>query len=259
MNIPLEDGFSDILNKARRGMGADTVPYASLLDGVWNQPTAENACRAWGLSFPALKAIAGQAWYPESGPLPDGLAIFTTPFSEMTVNSYLVWDPGTREAAAFDTGSDCSEILEKLKSAELKLAGLFLTHTHGDHIFDFDRLVEKTGATAHVSAAEPFDGAVAFATGAGFELGNLRIESVATPGHSPGGTSYIVHGLERPVMIVGDALFAGSVGGIGAGYHEALEKIREGILSRSEKTLLCPGHGPLTTVSEEKRHNPFFA
>ena len=82
----------------------------------------------------------------------------------------------------------------------------------------------------------------------------------ATPGHSPGGTTYVVTGIEPPVAVVGDALFAGSMGGVSPqNYPSALEANRANILGLSEDTLLCPGHGPVTTVTLERKHNPFYA
>ena len=87
----------------------------------------------------------------------------------------------------------------------------------------------------------------------------LGIESRRTAGHSPGGLSYLISGARQPMMVVGDALFAGSIGGIREGsYAEALEHIRHQILSLPEDTRLLPGHGPASTVGEERRSNPFF-
>ena len=64
--------------------------------------------------------------------------------------------------------------------------------------------------------------------------------------------------MPAPVAIVGDALFAGSMGGGMVSYEDALQNNREKILTLSDDTVLCPGHGPLSTVSQEKSHNPFF-
>jgi glyoxylase-like metal-dependent hydrolase (beta-lactamase superfamily II) len=73
-----------------------------------------------------------------------------------------------------------------------------------------------------------------------------------------GGITFVVEGLERPVAIVGDAIFAGSMGGGMISYEDALRTNREKIMALSDVTILCPGHGPLTTVLEEKTNNPFF-
>ncbi len=75
----------------------------------------------------------------------------------------------------------------------------------------------------------------------------------------PGGTTFFVRGLDRPVAIVGDSLFAGSMGGGNVSYADAIRNNLEKILTLPDNTVLCPGHGPLTTVGEEKTHNAFFA
>ena len=80
-----------------------------------------------------------------------------------------------------------------------------------------------------------------------------------TSGHSPGGMTYVVMGLERPIAVVGDSLFAGSMGGGNVSYEDAIRNNREKILNLPDETIVCPGHGPLTTVGKEKRENPFFA
>jgi glyoxylase-like metal-dependent hydrolase (beta-lactamase superfamily II) len=110
----------------------------------------------------------------------------------------------------------------------------------------------------HVSEAEAIDKAATFQPGVTFSLGRLQIETRDTSGHSTGGTTYHIHGLDRPLAIVGDALFAGSVGGIKSDYRAALKKIRDNILSAQDNTILACGHGPLTTVIQEKTSNPFF-
>jgi glyoxylase-like metal-dependent hydrolase (beta-lactamase superfamily II) len=90
------------------------------------------------------------------------------------------------------------------------------------------------------------------------ELCGLKIRAVLTNGHSKGALSYIVTGLERQVAFVGDSLFSLSMGGAKRAYRLALKNNREKLLSLSGDTILCPGHGPMTTVAEELAHNPFF-
>ncbi len=92
-------------------------------------------------------------------------------------------------------------------------------------------------------------------------LGSLRITNRDTPGHAEDGTTYIIGTWPEDaphVAIVGDALFAGSIGRGHPSWELARQKVREQIFSLPPDTLLCPGHGPLTTVAEEKEHNPFF-
>ena len=71
--------------------------------------------------------------------------------------------------------------------------------------------------------------------------------------------TYVVTGLARPIAIVGDSLFAGSMGGGNVSYQDALRTNLEKILTLPNETIICPGHGPMTTVGEEKQNNPFFA
>jgi glyoxylase-like metal-dependent hydrolase (beta-lactamase superfamily II) len=242
MKIPLEDGFEDIIGKAQRGLKITVSPD-------------DAGIRQLGLNVAALRAIANKTWYPnDPGPI-DGLVCFNTPYGDMTVNSYVVFDPVSKAAGAFDTGADCSGML----TLPVKIQQIFLTHIHGDHILELDRLMEKTGARAYVSEREPIEGATPFADGTTFSIGNLRVETRRTSGHARGGVTYIVTGLRKRLAIVGDAVFAGSMGGGAVSYDEALRTNRENIMTLPDDTVICPGHGPLTTVGEEKIHNAFLA
>jgi len=133
-----------------------------------------------------------------------------------------------------------------------------LTHTHPDHIAELARLKRETGAPAHVCQLEAIDGAEPFSEGQSFQAGGLRIGTRLTSGHSAGGITYVITGLARPVAVVGDSLFAGSMGGGMVSYADAINNNRTKVLALPNETILCPGHGPLTTVGEEKVHNPFF-
>jgi len=267
MPIPLEDNFADVVGKAQRGLGfAD--PELAARAGVsvselkkvkaehYDAAVLRKIAPVLGLNAHALAELP--QYRPASVEV-SGLASFSTAYGGMRVNSYLVWDTASGEAAAFDTGTDCTAILEMLHSKKLKLTGIFLTHTHGDHVADLDRLRSETGVPVFVSNREPLRGAEPFEAGREFPCGRLRIETRSTWGHSRGGTTYVIHGLERPVAVVGDAVFAGSMGGGMVSYADALRTNCEQILTLPPETVLCPGHGPLTTVREERHHNPFFA
>jgi glyoxylase-like metal-dependent hydrolase (beta-lactamase superfamily II) len=115
-----------------------------------------------------------------------------------------------------------------------------------------------TGAPAYVSAAEALEGAEPIEAGRVFEVGKLRIEARKTTGHSRGGLSYYVTGLASPLVVVGDALFAGSMGGGMVSWADALANNRREIFTLPDETIICPGHGPLTTVGLEKAHNPCY-
>lgn len=269
MQIPLEDNFNDIVGKAMRGRGLDDSSVAAqagltasqvqqLREGEWNANAARKVAPVLRLGADALVGIGEKSYRPVPVAIP-GLAQFNTPYDDMTVNSYLAWDERTREAVAFDTGADCTEMLALLRDKNLSLSTILLTHTHGDHIFDLDRLKEKTGAPAFVGDREPIAGAQTFAVGKEFQVGSLKIGTRLTWGHSKGGITFVIQGLSRPVAIVGDAVFAGSMGGGGVSYADALGTNKAEILTLSDDTIICPGHGPMTTVGEEQRNNPFFA
>ena len=267
--IPLEDTPADIVGKAMRGLkladsevaekaGVSAAEVASFRAGGFDEEVARAVAPLLHLNAGALVAMGKKEWRPKPVEVA-GLAAFNTPFEDMTVNSYVVFDHETGDAVAFDTGADCSGMLEFLAREKLTLKLILLTHTHGDHILELDRLKEITGAPAFVGNREPLEGAESFAEGREFRCGALRIETRLTWGHSPGGITYVVHGLEKPVAVDGDAVFASSMGGGGVSYADALRTNREQILTLPDDTVLCPGHGPLTTIGEEKAHNPFFA
>jgi hydroxyacylglutathione hydrolase len=269
MKIPLEDNYADILSKAQRGLGLDLdtlsakagvskVLARQILSGSFDEPGVRALAAVLNLHPDRLAAIGRTDYRPAEIALMEGLSQFTTPFQDMTVNAYLVWDPAARKAVAFDTGADCDDMLEAMDARGLKLELILLTHSHGDHILELDRLRARTGAEAWISEKEPLSGARSFVVGKMFEAGALSIESRSTWGHSPGGVTYIVRGLPRRLAIVGDAIFAGSMGGGGVSYKDALKTNRESIFSLPDETILCPGHGPLTTVGEQKKVNPFF-
>lgn len=266
--IPLEDNFNDIIAKAQRGFGLSDDQLAARAGVAVNElgrietgkvevETIRKIAQALSLGPATLVGSAQKAWYPEPQEVP-GLTQFNTPYHDMTVNAYLVWDPSTREAVVFDTGADCSPTLQFIAAHDLSVSLILLTHTHVDHVVDLVRLKAATGTKAYVSQLEPIAGAETFSNGRTFQAGRLEIQTRQTSGHSVGGTTYVISGLDRPVAVVGDALFAGSMGGGAVSYTDALRNNRNQILTLPNETVLCPGHGPLTTVGEEKLHNPFF-
>lgn len=105
--------------------------------------------------------------------------------------------------------------------------------------------------------SEPHRGASLIDEGDQFQAGGLNIEARLTHGHSPGGTTFVVTGLARTVAVVGDSLFANSMGGAPSFYLQALDNNRSKILTLPDNTIICLGHGPMTTVAEERAHNPF--
>jgi hydroxyacylglutathione hydrolase len=270
MAIPLEDTVSDIIGKAQRGLGISDSQLAEqagveadkvrgVRSGEVDAETLNKIAPILKLNASALLKLSSGQWNPEGIGEIDGLAMFNTTYGDMTVNAYLVWDPATREAVAFDTGADCSGMLDRIKREGLTIKFVLLTHAHPDHVADLRRLRKVTGAPAYISELEPEEGAELIPEGKRFEINSLQIEARLTSGHSAGGFTYVVNGLARPIAIVGDSLFAASMGGGNISYEDARRNNREKILTLPEETIVCPGHGPLTTVGKERRENPFFA
>ena len=151
-------------------------------------------------------------------------------------------------------------MLQVIRAHELRVELILLTHTHPDHIAALDALRAATGAEVVAPEREPVAKSKPAHAGDTWKVGGLTIEARGTPGHSPGGTTYVVNGLSAPVAVVGDALFAGSQGGMSPeNYPAALAAIRREIFSLPPETVLAPGHGPLTSVALERRGNPFHA
>ena len=274
MPVPLEDEFQDVVGKAMRGLrlselqlaqqaGVSAEDVETFKQGgtLAETQATEKIAGTLGLDYRALRDLAAGTYQPGGLDLPPTLAAFNEPFSsEMTVNFYLAWDQEGGQAAAFDTGGDCGPLLRTLREHNLKLGAIFLTHTHEDHIADLGRLVKETGAPVYVSEREKMTGQTGVSDGQTFTVGGLTITARSTPGHSPGGTTYVVEGMATKAAVVGDALFAGSMGGVSpANYEAALEANRQNILALPQDTILCPGHGPVTTVASERAHNPFYA
>jgi hydroxyacylglutathione hydrolase len=267
--IPLEDTFTDIIGKARRGLqltddqqvaakaGISAADVAKVSAGTVDEKALRKIAPVLNLGVETLIDSAARKWCPSAQQL-EGLQQFNSPYGDMTVNAYLVWDPKSHEAAAFDTGATCQPMLDFAKKNNVSIKLVLLTHTHPDHIVDLARLMSATRAKAYVGELEPNPGAEAFAEGRVFQVGTLKIDTRLTTGHCAGGITYVISGLARPVAVVGDAIFAGSMGGGGVSYADALNNNRKKILTLPDDTILCPGHGPLTTVGEEKRHNPFY-
>lgn len=275
MKIPVEDNFEDVLQKAAAGLGQSVESLAAgtdltrsdvkaLFAGNLNERHLRVLAGALRLNPNALLSMARGEWYPVV-PDVEGLECYSTPFpvpgyEAMAVNSYLVWNRRTCEAIAFDTGSRADMMLADIRQHGLTLKALFLTHTHRDHVAAYDSLLEATEyPTSYAPEAEPFGTSNPVKHGDRWDIAGFNIEARLTCGHSPGGMTYVLDGLARPVALVGDSLFCMSQGGAPRAYAQALENNRKQILGLADDTVLCPGHGPLTTVAYEKTHNPFFA
>jgi glyoxylase-like metal-dependent hydrolase (beta-lactamase superfamily II) len=270
--IPLEDNFDDVINKAQRGLKisdedlakraeVSAEDLAAIKAGKPLDAVLRRVARHLRLSPDALETLAHKRWYPQQPLFPRGFAAFNTPYGGMTVNSYVIWDPGTKLAAAFDTGGSAQAMLDLIHTEGMNLRYIFLTHTHEDHVADLDRLARETKAEvwAHELEPAPFAGAKTFKENAHFHLGTLAIKTLLTNGHAPGMTSFFVTGLSWPLAVVGDSIFSSSMGGSATHFAEQFRNNREKLMTLPRDTVFACGHGPLTTLGQEKQYNPFFA
>lgn len=270
--IPLEDSVADIVGKAQRGRklsderlsqmaGVSIEDLQALKSGKPLIAVARRVARHLRLNPEAIEALLRKSWYPRQPLFPRGFAMFNTPYGEQTVNSYLVWDSRTKQAAAIDTGTDARDMIDFMESEKIRLSYILLTHTHPDHIADLKKLADATKAEVFSHELEPVDfpGAKTFKDNAHFHVGTIAIKALLTSGHSQGQTTFYVTGLSWPLAIVGDSLFAGSIGGSDEHFEEQYRNDYERIFTLPKDTILAPGHGPMTSLEEEKQHNPFFA
>jgi len=272
----LEDHLGDILRKARAHAG---VALEATAAAAGLTPPELAALEESGLSEKAINyALLGslleldpaklrgiaEGWRPPAMDLGTWreLRVITTAGLGMSVNAYLVWDEVTREAALFDTGFDAAPIVTLIEQHGLTLRHLFITHSHADHVAAVPAIRERFPKIRLHSSAKTAPVDQRNRPHECLQLGSLRITHRDTPGHAEDGVTYVIGTWPEDaphVAVVGDALFAGSMGKAPGQAALARQKARESILSLPPATLLCPGHGPLTTVAEERAHNPFFA
>lgn len=271
----LEDHLGDILGKARRhaGASAGAVARAAGLSETELAALEQTGQAARPIDFKTvggllhlapekLEAIA-RGWLPTAVDTSQWreLRQIATHGGGMSVNAYLVWDEVTLDAALFDTGFDAATVFAAIAEHRLQLRHLFITHSHVDHVAALGAVRERFPKVRLHSSAKDAPVDQRNRSQECVQLGSLRITHRATPGHAEDGVTYLIGNFPEDaphVAVVGDALFAGSMGKVPGDAATAREVIRTQILSLPAPTLICPGHGPLTTVEEERAHNPFF-
>jgi hydroxyacylglutathione hydrolase len=264
--MPLEDHPGDLLAKARarsgvtleaaaQAVGLPPGSYAEIESSGRIPSSLELAPLARLIQLDACKFQAiVDGWLPQPRDLArwPHLHQIVTEDEGATVNSYLIWDEATRIAALFDTGWNTTELRRLVAAHTLRLKTLFITHAHTDHVAALDEIVRHfPGVRVRRQLAD----------GEGAGIGNLHIRVRPTPGHAAEGLTWVIEGWPGgapAVAVVGDAIFAGSIGRGFQSWRLAVESVREQIFTLPPDTLLCPGHGPVTTVAEELAHNPFF-
>ena len=274
----LEDEFCDIIKKARNGQGLslDQVATSSRmvtatlreLEAGRRAPAREEAlaiAAALTLDGPKLAAIACDHWHP-AHPSPhtarDVVAV-RGDIGGYEVKGYLFFDPATRKAVMIDSGYNPEAMLRAIEGKRLTLIAICLTHGHADHAGGIDAILARHKVPVYIGEDDwdllgwqPPTALRKFVRdGEALRVGGTELKFVTTPGHTPGGVCYRAN----EYCFVGDTLFAGSIGRANPPtlYPAHLESVRKRVLTLPDQYILFPGHGPATTVREEKDHNPF--
>ena len=199
-------------------------------------------------------------------------------------NMYILWDEGTHDAVVVDPGmmrdAEREMVTKFIKGQELNVKHILLTHLHIDHITGARWLAEQTGADVCGSAldaqlgrelpeqvaqfhinieTQPLELDRNLADGDTIPLGDEMIQVLHVPGHSPGGLAFYLS--QSGLLISGDTIFNGSVGRtdlMGGDMAQLINSIHEKILPLPDETVIASGHGPTTTIADEKRCNPFL-
>lgn len=195
-------------------------------------------------------------------------------------NCSIVGDEASGEAVVIDPGDEIERVQEILARRKLRVKCIIVTHAHIDHLGGLEKLKRATGAAAMMHEAdfpmyrdlgglasllgvpppEVVDVDQFLKEGDKVRWGSLALEVLHTPGHSPGSLSLHLAG-EHARIFSGDTLFNGSIGRTdlwGGSYRHILNSIRESLLPFPDETAVYPGHGPATTIGDERARNPFL-
>jgi glyoxylase-like metal-dependent hydrolase (beta-lactamase superfamily II) len=191
-------------------------------------------------------------------------------------NCYIVWDDNVKQGVVIDPGDDADVILKKVEELNIKINYILATHGHFDHVgavaplrrelkveflahkddFFFIEDGEKSASRWGVNIEQPPQPDRFIIDGDKIKFGNYELEVIHTPGHSPGGVCF----LYDRIVFGGDTLFQGSIGrtDFRKGSFEDLSKsIKNRLYTLPDDTIVYTGHGPITTIGDEKRYNAF--
>jgi len=254
--IAIEDDPCDVIAKAMRGLGISRKELTeksnltghkitSILDGEIDTEALKKIATSLKLS---PEALAGLSSYRPNITAPDGFEMIVSPFGHAGVNSFII--SHGHDALVFDTGTDASPILDFLTEKKLTAAAVIITHSHHDHLGG----IREFG---NIPVIHPDD----MKHGQTYTHAGISFKALDVSGHASPARAYFHEGLSKPVCIVGDCIFAGSCGGTTGpeNYQLAMKTIRENILTLPQDTVLGTGHGPLTSLGQEMKHNPFLA
>lgn len=197
----------------------------------------------------------------------------------LDVNCYILWDSSAKEAFVIDPGGDGDEIKKAVDKRGLKAVYIVNTHGHFDHVGADGELKKAFGAhlaihskdaplmkEAHehgaffgVTTPESPEPDMLLEDGEILKAGSIGLKVIHTPGHTKGGIC--LYSKDDGLLFTGDTLFAGSIGRTdfeGGSFEEIMRSITAKLLPLGDTVRVLPGHGPESTIGEEKRTNPFI-
>ena len=261
--IVLEDDFTYVLRKALTGHALTPEMAAAqaqvpvhdvyaFLHGTFREETARKLAGVLGLNAEAFARHAGYLPQPQVSP---GIVRLDLPFGGEQVNAWLV---RTQDSGIlFDAGYEPRDLTRAMESLGLYPPDrLLITHAHRDHTGALKHFL-KAGLPVHAAG---IPGTLPMNPGDTVCCGLLTIRACDLSGHAVPALGFHVVGLAQPLLVTGDALFAGSMGGCGSPglYQHALGRLREVLEPLPDATAVLPGHGPATTLGEERTANPFL-
>jgi len=201
------------------------------------------------------------------------------PVGVLQCNCSVIGDEQTREAMVIDPGDDIDNVLDIVRQHGLTVKQIVITHAHIDHVGGAMKLKQATGASillnqndyallkmldvqaAWIGMQSPGAVAVDSSIGTGDKVaaGNIVADVLHTPGHTEG--SICLYFESDKKLVAGDTLFAGSIGRTdlpGGSYKKIMQSLQGPVLALPDETIVVPGHGPLTTIGEERDSNPFL-
>jgi glyoxylase-like metal-dependent hydrolase (beta-lactamase superfamily II) len=202
------------------------------------------------------------------------------PVGPLQCNCSIIGDEQTSEAMVIDPGDDIDQVLAIVQRHGLTVKQIVITHAHIDHIGGAAKLKRITGAPVLLNSNDQMllkmldvqaswigmrppeetaiDGSIT--TGDKLQAGSVVADVLHTPGHTEG--SVCLYFAAEQKLLAGDTLFAGSIGRTdlpGGSFKKIMESLKGPVLSLPDETIVIPGHGPLTTIGEERESNPFLA